>query len=396
MEGILISFRLITFVFFRKIQKMKEIKMVDLNGQYEKIKTEIDGAIKRVLDSAAFIKGPEVKTFEGALASYLGAGKVISCANGTDALQIALMALGLKPGDEVITTPFTFVATVEVVKLLGLVPVFADIDPASFNIDIRQVESKITSRTKAIVPVHLFGQCADMEKLGALASKHGLYVIEDAAQSLGCNYIFSNGKSKKSGTIGHIGCTSFFPSKNLGTYGDGGALFTDDPDLALKLQAIVNHGMIQRYHYDYVGVNSRLDTLQAAILNVKLRYLDEYNDARKKAAEFYDNALGELEGISIPKRTGFSDHIFHQYTVRVGNGKREALRIFLEKSSVPSMIYYPLTLHLQKAYSDLGYKKGDFPESEKASEEVLSLPMHTELDADQLHFITERIIEFVN
>jgi dTDP-4-amino-4,6-dideoxygalactose transaminase len=375
---------------------MNEIKMVDLNGQYEKIKTEVDNAIHSVLDSASFIKGPEVKTFENALASYLGARRVISCANGTDALQIAMMALGLKPGDEVITTPFTFVATVEVVKLLGLKPVFADIEPGSFNIDTSDLENKITAKTKAIVPVHLFGQCSNMEALTNLAQKHGLYIIEDAAQSLGNNYIFSNGTRQKSGTIGHIGCTSFFPSKNLGTYGDGGALFTNDPLLADKLQAIVNHGMVERYHYDYVGVNSRLDTLQAAILNVKLKYLDQYNLSRQLAAEFYDNALGDLKGITIPVRLPYSTHIFHQYTLRVEGGKRDALKSHLEKSSVPAMIYYPLSLHLQKAYSDLGYKKGDFPVTEKACEEVLSLPMHTELDQDQLQFITERIIEFVN
>jgi UDP-2-acetamido-2-deoxy-ribo-hexuluronate aminotransferase len=375
---------------------MKEIKMVDLNGQYEKIKKEVDKAIQRVLDSTVFIKGPEVKSFENSLATYLGTGRVVSCANGTDALQIAMMALGLQPGDEVITTPFTFVATVEVVKLLGLKPVFADIEPGSFNIDISKIESKITSRTKAIVPVHLFGQCANMESLSALAKKHGLFIIEDAAQSLGCNYNYSDGTRKKSGTIGHVGCTSFFPSKNLGAYGDGGALFTDDPALGDKLQAIVNHGMVQRYHYDFIGVNSRLDTLHAAILDIKLKYLDEYNRSRKLAAEFYDSALGELKGIVIPSRLKYSDHIFHQYTIRVENEKRDALKAHLEKSSVPAMIYYPLSLHLQKAYSDLGYKKGDFPVSEKACKEVLSLPMHTELDEDQLHFITERIIEFVN
>jgi dTDP-4-amino-4,6-dideoxygalactose transaminase len=375
---------------------MKEIKMVDLNGQYEKIKREVDDAIQRILNSTAFIKGPEVKSFEDALASYMEINSVISCANGTDALQIAMMALGLQPGDEVITTPFTFVATVEVVKLLGLKPVFADIEPGSFNLDISKVESLISDKTKAIVPVHLFGQCADMQNLASLAKKYGLYIIEDAAQSLGSNYKFTNGSVKKSGTIGDIGCTSFFPSKNLGAFGDGGALFTNDPALADKLQAIVNHGMVKRYHYDYIGVNSRLDTIQAAILMVKLKNLDEYNQARKKAAEFYDTALGELKDISIPSRVNYSDHIFHQYTIRVGGGKRDALKSHLEKSDVPAMIYYPLSLHLQKAYSDLGYKKGFFPVAEKACEEVLSLPMHTELDEDQLHFITERIIEFVN
>ncbi len=375
---------------------MKEIKMVDLNGQYEKIKNEVDDAIHRVLNSGTFIKGPEVKTFENALASFLGVKRVISCANGTDALQIAMMALELRPGDEIITTPFTFVATVEVIKLLGLKPVFVDIEPGSFNIDITKIEAKITPKTKAVVPVHLFGQCANMESLSVLAKKHSLFIIEDAAQSLGSNFLFSDGSVKKSGTMGDIGCTSFFPSKNLGTYGDGGALFTDDPVLAHKLQAIVNHGMIQRYHYDYVGVNSRLDTLQAAILNVKLKYLDDYNRSRQVSAGFYDYSLGELNGIKIPARVGYSTHIFHQYTIRVGNGKRDALKSHLEKSSVPAMIYYPLSLHLQKAYSDLGYKKGDFPVAEKACEEVLSLPMHTELDADQLNYITGCVIEFVN
>ncbi len=370
--------------------------MVDLNGQYERIKREVDEAIQKVLDSTAFIKGPDVKAFELALASYLDAGTVISCANGTDALQIAMMALELKPGDEVITTPFTFVATVEVLKLLGLKPVFVDIEPGTFNIDIDKLKIKISSRTKAIVPVHLFGQCANMERLSAFASEYGLYIIEDAAQSLGCNYRFSDASVRKSGTIGTIGCTSFFPSKNLGAFGDGGALFTNNPILAAKLQALVNHGMIQRYHYDYVGVNSRLDTLQAAILNVKLKHLDEYNRARQSAAEFYDNALGELKDITIPSRSKFSDHIFHQYTLRVLGGKRDELKNHLEKSSVPAMIYYPVPLHLQKAYADLGYKIGDFPIAEQACHEVLSLPMHTELSEEQLYFITERIIEFVN
>jgi dTDP-4-amino-4,6-dideoxygalactose transaminase len=375
---------------------MKEIKMVDLNGQYEKIKSEVDNAIHKVLDSAAFIKGPEVKSFENSLASFLDVKKVISCANGTDALQIAMMALDLKPGDEIITTPFTFVATVEVIKLLGLKPVFVDIEPGTFNIDVNRIEEKITKKTKAIVPVHLFGQCADMETLSRISKKHGLYIIEDAAQSLGSNFLFSDGSSKKSGTIGNIGCTSFFPSKNLGAFGDGGALFTNDPAMAQKLQAIVNHGMIERYHYDFVGVNSRLDTLQAAILNVKLKYLDEYNQARQIAADFYDSALGGLNDITIPHRVGYSQHIFHQYTIRVGSGKRDSLKTHLEKASVPAMIYYPLSLHVQKAYTDLGYVKGDFPVAERACEEVLSLPMHTELDADQLHYITENIIDFIN
>ena len=370
--------------------------MVDLNGQYEKIKIEIDEAIQRVLDSAAFIKGPEVKSFETSLAKYLDAKRVISCANGTDALQIAMMAMELKPGDEIITTPFTFVATVEVIKLLGLKPVFVDIEPGTFNLDTSIIEEKITKKTKAIVPVHLFGQCANIEKLTALAKKYELFLIEDAAQSLGSNYLYPDGTSKKSGTIGDIGCTSFFPSKNLGTYGDGGAIFTNDPEMAIKLQAIVNHGMIQRYHYDFVGVNSRLDTLHAAILNVKLKYLDEYNRSRQIAADFYDSALSGHNDISIPHRVNYSQHIFHQYTIRVGNGKRDALKSHLEKCSVPSMIYYPLSLHMQKAYSDLGYKKGDFPVTEKACTEVLSLPMHTELEPDQLQYITDSIIDFVN
>jgi len=375
---------------------MKEIKMADLNGQYEKIKIEVNEAIQGVLDSTAFIKGPEVKSFEKSLASYLGCNHLISCANGTDALQIAMMALELKPGDEVITTPFTFIATVEVVKLLGLKPVFADIEEGSFNIDVSKLEKLITSKTKAIVPVHLFGQCADMESLNVLAKKYGLYIIEDAAQSLGGTYFLSDGSVKKSGTIGDIGCTSFFPSKNLGAYGDGGALFTGNTELAAKIQAISNHGMIERYHYDYIGINSRLDTIQAAILSVKLKHLDEYNHARQLAADFYDTALGELNGISIPARVKYSNHIFHQYTIRVAGGKRDELKSHLEKASVPAMIYYPLPLHIQRAYSDLGYKKGAFPVTEKACTEVLSLPMHTELNQDQLHFITERIIEFVN
>lgn len=370
--------------------------MVDLTGQYERIKAEIDQAIHRVLDSGAFIKGPEVKQFEFSLASYLGISKVISCGNGTDALQIAMMALDLEPGDEIITTPFTFVATVEVIQLLKLKPVFADINPDTFNIDASSLEALISPRTKAIVPVHLFGQCCDMESVLRTAEKHRLFVIEDSAQNLGGNFTFKNGAAYKSGTMGNIGCTSFFPSKNLGTYGDGGAIFTSDQDLALKIQAIVNHGMIQRYHYDYVGVNSRLDTLQAAILNIKLKYLDQYNQSRQKAADFYNESFSTNPFLEIPVKSAFSNHIYHQYTLRIKDGRRDALKTYLEKAGIPSMIYYPLPLHLQKAYDGLGYKKGDFPIAENTCKEVLSLPMHTELDFDQLSFICERVLEFLN
>jgi dTDP-4-amino-4,6-dideoxygalactose transaminase len=373
---------------------MKEIQMVDLKAQYEKIGPEIDSAIKSVLLSTAFIKGPEVKLFEEELQEYMGVKHVISCANGTDALFLAMKVLGLKPGDEVITTDFTFIATVEVVASLGLKPVIVDPEAGSFNISLKEVEKAISPRTRAIVPVHLFGQCADMEGLLALAKKHNLFIIEDAAQATGADYYFKDGTSKKAGTIGHIGTTSFFPSKNLGCYGDGGALYTNDDEFARKLRSIANHGMKIRYHYDDIGVNSRLDTLQAAILSVKLKYLSQFNKARKEAADFYDEAF-KGTGIIVPERVNHSSHIFHQYTIRVGNGRRDELKKFLETKNIPSMIYYPGPLHMQKAYEYLGYNEKDFPVTTALCKEVLSLPMHPEMDKQQLEYITGSILEFL-
>lgn len=368
--------------------------MVDLKAQYEKLGTEIDAAIKCVLNSAAFIKGPEVGFFEKELQEYLGTGHVVSCANGTDALQIAMMALNLKPGDEVITTNFTFIATVEVVALLGLKLVIVEPDPATYNISPLAIEKAITPRTKAIVPVHLFGQCADMERIIMIAKKHRLFIIEDAAQATGAEYIFSDGTRKKAGTIGTIGTTSFFPSKNLACYGDGGALFTNDETLAKKMRSIANHGMKERYHYDEIGVNSRLDTLQAAILRVKLKYLDLFNAARKAVADFYDESFSGCPYILIPERSVSSSHIFHQYTIRVKNGKRDDLKKHLESAGIPAMIYYPGPLHRQKAYSYLGYGENDFPVTSELCKEVLSLPIHPEMEQEQLDYITTLLLKF--
>ncbi len=373
---------------------MKKIEMVDLRGQYERLKTDIDSSIASVLESAAFIKGPEVRLFEEELQRYLGVRNVISCANGTDALQVALMALGLRPGDEVITTGFTFIATVEVVELLGLKLVIADVDPDTFNISTAEVERLITPATRAIVPVHLFGQCADMEPLMRLAGKNGIAVIEDTAQATGAEYRFSDGSVKKAGTIGTIGCTSFFPSKNLGCYGDGGALITDNDSLATTIRSITNHGMKVRYYHDTIGVNSRLDTIQAAVLRVKLRHLDEFNEARNRAASFYDNALSAIPQIKIPARSAPSSHIFHQYTIRVPAADRNPLKEHLENEGIPAMIYYPVPLHMQKAYAHLGYKESDFPVTATLCNEVLSLPMHSELSEDQLTYITECIAAY--
>lgn len=370
---------------------MKKIEMVDLRSQYERLKADIDSAVAGVISSTAFIKGPDVRLFEEDLQRYLGIRHVISCANGTDALQIAMMALGLKPGDEVITTNFTFIATVEVIELLGLKTVLVEPEPGTFNISPDAIRKAITPRTRAIVPVHLFGQCADMEQITAMAQQHGIHIIEDTAQATGAEYRFSDGTVKKAGTMGIIGCTSFFPSKNLGCYGDGGALFTDNDELAALIRSITNHGMKVRYYHDTIGVNSRLDTLQAAILRVKLRHLDEFNEARAKAAAFYDNELSGLPGISIPERNPFSTHIFHQYTLKIDGGRRNDLRECLENEGIPSMIYYPVPLHMQKAYLHLGYHADDFPVTSRLSEEVLSLPMHTEMDDEQLAYITSCI-----
>ena len=368
--------------------------MVDLLGQYRKIRDEIDSAMKNVIDSAAFINGPDVKTFQENLESYLHVPHAITCGNGTDALQIALMSLELEPGDEVITTPFTFIATVEAIVLLGLKPVFADVCPRSFNIKADEIEKVITGKTRVILPVHLYGQCADMDTIMDIAHKNNLYVIEDAAQALGSEYTFSNGAVKKAGTIGHIGCTSFFPSKNLGCFGDGGAMFTNIPELAGKLRSIRHHGSTVKYFHERTGVNSRLDTLQAAILDVKLKYLDEYNLARAKAAEYYDDALGGIERLSLPKRIKQSTHIFHTYTLKSSPTDRDPLREFLKVRGIPTMLYYPLPMHLQEGFLDYGYKKGDFPVSEELCSSVLSIPMHTELKQDQLEYICNSISEY--
>lgn len=374
---------------------MRSIKMVDLNGQYLHIKQEIDTAIQSVIDKTEFINGSAVKEFQKNMEQYLSVKHAIPCANGTDALQIALMALDLKPGDEIITSNFTFIATVEVIALMGLKPILVDVNKDTFLITPEDIEKLITPRTKVIVPVHLFGQNCDLESILSIAKKHNLYVIEDAAQSLGSDYTFSNGNIQKSGTIGHIGCTSFFPSKNLGCFGDGGALFTNDDEMAAKLRSIANHGMKVRYYHDNIGINSRLDTLQAAVLNVKLKYLDQYNQARQKAADFYDNAFKNNPRIQTPVRTKNSTHIFHQYTLVLKGVDREAFKSHLEKRGIPAMVYYPVPMHLQNAYKYLGYQPGDFPVSELLCKSVVSLPMHTELDTEQIEYITNIISEFI-
>jgi dTDP-4-amino-4,6-dideoxygalactose transaminase len=372
---------------------MKKIQMVDLQSQYQKIKVEVDRGIQEVIDSAAFIKGAAVSRFEQNLASYTGAKHVIPVGNGTDALQIALMALGLKPGDEVITPTFTFIATAEVVALLGLKPVLVDVDWDTMNISLEAVRRAITDKTKAIVPVHLFGQCADMEGLLELAKEKGLYIVEDACQAIGSKYQFSDGVTKQAGTMGDIGCTSFFPSKNLGCYGDGGAIFTNDDALAGKMRAIANHGMVVRYYHEMVGVNSRLDSIQAAILDVKLQYLDEYIAARQKAAAYYDKAFEGKDWLLTPVCSHRSTHVYHQYTLRLKGVDRDALRGALAEKGIPAMVYYPVPLHLQEAYKDARYGEGAFPVAERLAECVLSLPMHTELDEEQLEYITRSVEE---
>lgn len=374
---------------------MKPLQMVDLQRQYQKIKPEMDAAIQAVIDSAAFVKGPQVEQFARHLESYTGAKHVIPVANGTEALQIALMALGLRPGDEVITPTFTFIATAEVVALLGLTPVVVDVDWGTMNMSVDAVKRAITPKTKAIVPVHLFGQCADMEPLLALAREHNLYVVEDTAQAIGARYTFSDGLTAQAGTMGEIGCTSFFPSKNLGCYGDGGALFTNNDALAEAIRVIANHGMKVRYHHDMIGVNSRLDTIQAAILDTKLPHLDEYIAARQAAAACYDRAFSGNPHLLVPERSAHSTHVFHQYTLRLVDVDRDAVRERLTQAGVPAMIYYPIPLHLQKAYQDPRYKAGDFPVAERLAACVLSLPMHTELDDEQLAYITEQVLSAV-
>lgn len=371
------------------------IQMVDLKGQYTKIKEDVDKAILDVVESAAFIRGPEVKEFQSNLEKYLEVKHVIPCANGTDALQIALMALGLKPGDEVITSDFTFAATVEVIGLLQLKPVLVDVDSHTFCIDVEKIKKVITSKTKAIVPVHLFGQCANMEEIMEVAQQHNLFVVEDNAQAIGAEYTFDNGEVKKAGTIGHIGTTSFFPSKNLGCYGDGGALFTNDDKLAEICNSIVNHGMGERYYYERLGVNSRLDTIQAAILNVKLNFLDEYSKSRNIAAEYYDKAFENVEQIKTPVRNPKSTHVFHQYTL-VGCGVDHfELQNFLKERGIPCMIYYPVPLHTQEAYKTADMKDDDFEITNALCKSVFSLPMHTELKEEELKYITDSVKEFI-
>jgi dTDP-4-amino-4,6-dideoxygalactose transaminase len=373
----------------------QEIQMVDLKGQYQKIKQEINAGIQEVIDSTTFIKGGKVTDFQHNLERYLGVKHVIPVGNGTDALQIALMALGLKPGDEVITPTFTFIATAEVVALLGLTPVLVDVDFDTFNLSIDALKKAITPKTKAIIPVHLFGQHADMESIMELAQVHNLYVIEDACQSIGSVYTFADGSEVQSGCIGHIGCTSFFPSKNLGCYGDGGAIFTNDDELAVKMRAVANHGMEVRYYHDYVGVNSRLDSIQAAVLDVKLKHLDTYIAARQYVAAAYDNAFVGYEQLMIPGRNPASTHVFHQYTLKLKNVDRVSLQKHLQLKGIPSMVYYPVPLHMQKAYKDDRYSEGDFPVAESLAACVLSLPIHTEMDEEQIKYITDNLTAFL-
>lgn len=375
---------------------MKKIQMVDLQGQYKEIEPQITASFQKVLETTAFINGADVQAFSKELEQYLGVRNVIPCANGTDALQIAMMALGLKAGDEVITTNFTFAATVEVIALLQLTPVLVDVEEDTFNIDIEAIKNAITPKTKAIVPVHLYGRPANMEAIMQIANEHNLFVIEDNAQAIGADFQWSDGRKQKVGTIGHIGATSFFPSKNLGCYGDGGAIFTNDDALAHTLRGIVNHGMYERYHHDVVGVNSRLDTLQACVLRAKLPHLDTYNQKRRAAAQKYSEALKNNPHIITPEiPQGDTSHVFHQYTLRITNGKRDALAKHLTEHSVPFGIYYPIALHKQKAYADSRYNDADFPVTNQLIKEVISLPMHTELDDEQIQFITKIINDFV-
>lgn len=375
---------------------MKKIQMVDLKGQYEGIKNEVNDSLQQILTDTSFINGPHVHGFQKELEEYLDVKHVIPCANGTDALQIAMMGLGLKPGDEVITADFTFAATVEVIALLQLTPVLVDVDPRTFNIDPEKIKDAITPKTKAIVPVHLFGQVANMDAIMQIAKEHDLYVIEDNAQAIGADYHSKEAKTKKAGTIGHVAATSFFPSKNLGAYGDGGAIFTNNDELAHTIRGIVNHGMYERYHHDVVGVNSRLDSFQAAVLKAKLPRLDIFNEARKASAIRYSEAFKDVTGVETPFTEGDCDtHVFHQYTLKIGNGKRDALAKHLQEKEIPFGIYYPIPLHLQKAYKDERYNEADFPVTNQLVKEVLSLPMHTELDKEQIDYITTTIIDFL-
>ena len=372
-----------------------KLQMVDLRGQYQRIKNEIDASIKNVIESAAFINGTPVKEFARHLEEFTGAKHVIPCANGTDALQIALMALNLKPGDEVIVPAFTYVASAEVIGLLGLIPVMVDVDPGTFNVTLKNIERALTSRTRAIIPVHLFGQSCDMEAILDFAKQHDLFVVEDNAQAIGAIYSFSNGKRSRTGTMGDFGCTSFFPSKNLGCYGDGGALMTNDDVLADRARMIANHGQKVKYHHEVIGCNSRLDTIQAAILDVKLKYLNEYNLARHEAARYYTIRLKDIEGIVLPEEKAYSTHVYHQYTLKIEGGKRDTLKKFLEEDGIPSMIYYPLPLQEQEAFQKIARSTGDLIESSRLASSVLSLPMHTELTREQQDIVIDRVKKFI-
>jgi len=375
---------------------MEPIRMVDLVTQYGKIKSEVDAAVLNVMEQAAFINGPEVKSFQAELEAYLGVKHVIPCANGTDALQVAMMALDLKPGDEVIVPTFTYVATAEVIALLQLTPVLVDVHPETFMIDPALVEAAITSKTKAIVPVHLFGQCADMNALLAIAKTHNLHIVEDTAQAIGSDFTLADGSMHKAGTIGTIGATSFFPSKNLGCFGDGGAIFTNDDTLAAKMRMVVNHGQSRQYYHDSIGINSRLDSIQAAVLRIKLRYLDSYNTARQRAAAKYDAAFSKHPNLEVPARAEKSTHVFHQYTLRLTTGNRDGLKAHMDAKGIPCMIYYPVALHMQSAYASDRYGKGAFPVSEDLCEQVFSLPMHSELTSEQQEVIINAVLEYIN
>lgn len=375
---------------------MRPIQMVDTKTQYHKIKPEVDKAVIDVMESTAFINGKAVQDFSANLTAYLGAKNTIPCANGTDALQIAMMALGLQPGDEVITPSFTYIATTEVIALLRLTPVFVDVDARTFCMDPAALEKAITPQTKAIVPVHLYGQAAPMEEIMAIAKKHNLYVIEDNAQAIGCDYSFSDGTKKKTGTIGHIGTTSFYPSKNLGAFGDGGAIFTNDDELAAKMKMIANHGQSRQYYHDVVGCNSRLDSIQAAILNIKLKHLDEYAAARRKVADYYDAAFTGNVKITTPFRAAYTNHVFHQYTILLEGANREGLKKYLGENGIPSMIYYPVPGHKQKMFEQFNVASTRLPVTDWLTERVISLPVHTEMDEEQLGFITSKVLEFIH
>lgn len=371
--------------------------MVDLISQYQQIKDEIRVEFDRVLDSAMFINGPLVKEFQADLEQYLGVKHVIPCANGTDALQVAMMAYDFPKGAEVLVPSFTYVATVEVIALLGFKPVFVEVCPKSFNIDVADLAVKVTDKSVAIVPVHLYGQCTDMERLMSIAEEHNLVVLEDTAQAIGADYTYSDGRTVKAGIIGHVGATSFFPSKNLGCFGDGGALMTNDDELAVKIRMIVNHGQSKRYYHDSIGVNSRLDSLQAAVLKVKLKYLDRYNSARRAVADKYDAAFGPTGKITPPFRSPFSTHVFHQYTVKLADGiDRDGLNAFLAERGIPSMIYYPVPNHLQKAYRGYGYQEGDFLTTEDLCSRVISFPIHTEMDHEQQSIIIDGVFDYLS